>query len=202
MVNTLLNLHIAESCRRITVTGAGALHTATIAKGAGYSADYVLRGSQILIERCSTKGDGSCFVDSQNAGSSLNVILNCTFLGKGHIQPHARWSTSMLVDNCHVPGGGIEFINRGTGGSGHGWAMARGIAWNCTAMWFDMQQPPGCINCCIGCVDAPVSEPPSKKKTVVNDGFFSFGTSVLPKSLYLAQLKDRLGKKAVENIGY
>ncbi|NBZ95620.1 MAG: hypothetical protein EBR40_04210 [Proteobacteria bacterium] len=202
MNNTLVNVYIAESCRRITVSEAVALHTSTIEKGAGYPADYVLRGSQILIDRCSTKGDGSFFVDAQNAGSNLNAVLNCTFVGGGAIQPHARWSTSMLADNCHVPDGGIEYINRGTCGSGHGWAMAWGVAWNCTAQRFDIQQPPGCINWCIGCVEIPNLEKPSRKKPKINEGFFSFGTPVLPKSLYLAQLKDRLGEQAVKNIGY
>jgi hypothetical protein len=202
MNNTLVNVYIAENCRRITVTRSVALHSSTIQKGAGYPADYVLRGSQILIDRCSTKGEGSFFVDAQNAASTLNVVLNCTFLGGGAIQPHARWSTSMLADNCHVPDGGIEFINRGTCGSGHGWAMAWGVAWNCTAQRFDIQQPPGCINWCIGCVETPNPATPSRKRPTVNEGFVSFGTHVLPKSLYLAQLRDRLGDEALRNIGY
>ena len=30
-----------------------------------------------------------------------NVILNCTFRGQGsRVQPHMRWSTGLLVDNC------------------------------------------------------------------------------------------------------
>ena len=200
MKDTLNNVQVMDHARRVTVEGTNAFHTATVAKGAGYPADYTVRGTQILLDRCSSTGHGSFYVTTANTQSSLNVILNCNFYGDngdgGAIQPHARWSTAMLVDGCNVPDGKIEFINRGTAGSGHGWAMGWGVAWNCTAKTLNFQQPPGVVNWCIGCKGE------LDKKTGLTDGYFSLGTPVLPKSLYLAQLKDRLGDDALKNIGY
>jgi hypothetical protein len=200
MKDTLGNIQVMDHARRVTIEGANAFHTATVAKGAGYPADFTLRGTQILFDRSSSTGHGSFYVTTANTQSNLNVVLNCNFYGTdgdgGAIQPHARWSTAMLVDNCNVPDGKIEYINRGTSGSGHGWAMCWGVAWNCTAKSFNMQQPPGDINWCIGC------KGDLDKKTGLNDGFSSFGTPVLPKSLYLAQLSERLGADALKNIGY
>jgi hypothetical protein len=200
MKDTLNNVQVMDHARRITVEGTNAFHTATVAKGAGYPADYTLRGTQILLDRSSSTGHGSFYVTTANTQSYLNVILNCNFYGDngdgGAIQPHARWSTAMLVDGCNVPDGKIEFINRGTAGSGHGWAMGWGVAWNCTAKILNFQQPPGVINWCIGC------KGDLDKKTGLTDGYFSLGTSVLPKSLYLAQLRDRLGDAALKNICY
>jgi hypothetical protein len=200
MKDTLGNILALDHSRRITLENANAFHTATVAKGAGYPADYTLRGTQILLDRSSSTGHGSFYVTTANTQSYLNVVLNCNFYGDhgdgGAIQPHARWSTAMLVDGCNVPDGKIEFINRGTAGSGHGWAMGWGVAWNCTAKILNFQQPPGVINWCIGC------KGDLDKKTGLTDGFFSYGTPVVPKNLYLAQLQERLGASALKNMGY
>ena len=197
MNDTLNNVIATDNSRRVTIEGVDAFHSATVERGAGYPADFTIRGTQILFNRCSSTGDGSFFVATMNCPSMLNAVLNCTFLGKGAIQPHGRWSTALLLDNCRLADGKIEYINRGTCGSGHGWTMGWGVAWNCVAKAFDIQQPPGAMNWCIGCTNTPGGEKPA-----INDGFSSFGKPVLPKSLYLAQLRDRLGEQALKNIGY
>ena len=79
------------------------------------------------------------------------VVLNCIFHGHGAIQPHMRWATGLLVDNCQVPEGGIDLMNRGIMGSGHGWTIGWSVVWNCTAKTFVIQQPPGSMNWAIGC---------------------------------------------------
>ncbi|MEI6491625.1 MAG: hypothetical protein WCO94_03670 [Verrucomicrobiota bacterium] len=188
---------IFSNARRITLLNINALHTATVEKGAGYPADFTLRGSQVLIDRCSSKGDGAFFVDTAHAPATLNAALNCVFEGKGAIQPHQRWSTGLLIDSCKLPAGKIEFINRGTSGSGHGWAIGWAVAWNCTAVILEMNQPPGSMNWCIGCTGE------MKKGTLPDSPWLSsLDKPVEPSSLYLAQLRERLGQQAVTNIGY
>ena len=198
MQDTLVNVRVATRARRITLKGIDAVHSATVQKGAGYSADFVICGSQTLLDRCTSCGDNSFYVATMDASASLNAVLNCSFTGNGAIQPHMRWSTALLLDGCDLQGGRIEFINRNTAGSGHGWAMGWGVAWNCKAKLLDIQQPPGAINWCIGCIGTLDTKHHASK----NDGFASFGTPVLPKSLYLAQLRQRLGEEALKNIGY
>ncbi len=190
-------VRVLGGARRITIQSVHATHTASVAKGAGYPSDFTLVGSQVLIDRCTSSGDGAFYVATLNSGAVLNVALNCTFEGKGGIQPHMRWSTGLLLDGCHLPDGKIDFINRGTAGSGHGWAVGWAVAWNCTAKLFDVQQPPGAINWCIGCIGG------LKQGAVEKSPWLSsHGTHVLPKSLYLAQLRERLGDSALESIGY
>ena len=106
-----------------------------------------------------------------------------------------RWSTALLIDGCSVPQGEIDFLNRGVMGSGHGWAIGWGVAWNCTAKKLTIMQPPGAINWCIGC--AGPDTPPAP-----NPGISSYGKAVSPRSLYLAQLQNRLGAQALKNIDY
>ena len=197
MHDALGNVAVDAGARRITITGAHAFHSATVEKGAGYPADYFIKGSQILLDRCTSQGDGSFYVATLNSEAVLNVALNCTFEGKGSIQPHMHWSTGLLIDSCHLPDGRIDFINRHTAGSGHGWAIGWAVAWNCAAKSLDVQQPPGAMNWCIGCTGE------LKKSSSQNGPWLSSrGTPVVPSSLYLTQLRERLGESALKNIGY
>ena len=71
------------------------------------------------------------------------------------------------------------------------------MAWNVNSPFLLVQQPPGAINWCIGCIGTPV----------IIDGtpngiFDSPGKMVQPASLYLQQLRDRIGPDALRNIGY
>jgi hypothetical protein len=104
-----------------------------------------------------------------------------------------RWATGLLIDSTEIPMGAIEFINRGTAGSGHGWAIGWAVAWNSNAASLNIQQPPGAQNWAIGTSGSAGSS------TGTID---SPGTRVAPDSLYLRQLCERLGPEAVRAIGY
>jgi hypothetical protein len=133
------------------------------------------------------------------------VLLNCTFHGDGRAEAHMRWSTGMLYDNCQVPAGGLDFRNRGTMGSGHGWSMGWGVAWNCVAKDYVIQNPPGAVNWMIGCIgpNKLLPRPGAADGLPLPAGIVdSPGKPVPPQSLYLAQLRERLGPEALKNIGY
>ncbi len=195
MRETLNNVQVWGGCRRITITGAHSYHNSTVEKGAGYPADISIRGSQVLVDRCSSHGLGGFYVATLNQAAMLNVVLNCTFEGQGSIQPHMHWSTGLLIDSCTIPDGRIDLINRHSSGSGHGWAIGWGIVWNGTVKHLQIQMPPGALNLTIGCKGEP-------HKTHSKESFFSANEPVTPASLYLAQLRERLGDAAVKNIGY
>ena len=195
MRETLNNVQVWGGCRRITITEAHSYHNSTVEKGAGYPADISIRGSQVLVDRCSSHGLGGFYVATLNQAAMLNVVLNCTFEGTGSIQPHMHWSTGLLIDSCTIPDGRIDLINRQSSGSGHGWAIGWGVAWNCNVKYLQIQTPPGAPNLAIGCKGEP-------HKTFSKDAFMSNNQPVTPASLYLAQLRERLGEAAVKNIGY
>jgi hypothetical protein len=173
--------------------------------GASKPTDFSIEGSQILLDRCSITGGNMYFVWTTSLNPGPNVLLNCTFTGQGsRVQPHMRWSTGVLVDNCKVPEGGIDFMNRGAMGSGHGWTMGWAVAWNCIAKNYVIQNPPGVMNWAIGCIGRRQLKPrPFDSGPILPEGVFdSPGTPVAPQSLYLAQLAERLGQQAMQNIGY
>lgn len=170
-------------------------------------ADFAGNGSQILYDRCTGMGDSTFYIATQAGEQGPVVALHCRFLGNGHIQPHQRWSTGLLIDNCDVPGGGIDMMNRGEMGTGHGWPIGWSVVWNSTAQSFAMNTPPGSMIWSIGNRGQetnpafPVFDG-SKREPLAPATIESTGKPVQPQSLYLEQLKERLGSEALRNIGY
>lgn len=190
--------------RRITLQQVNVIRKA-LHQGASKPAEFAPNGGQILLDRCSVEGDNIWFAALGAGQTGPIVFLNCTFKGNGRIEGHQRWSTGILLDNCSLPNGGIDFKNRGSMGSGHGWGTAWSVAWNCTAKSYVNQLPPGTYNWVIGSKgeSTPLRRPFNQSGPTLPVGIFdSHNISVTPQSLYLAQLKERLGNTALQNIGY
>ncbi|MDH4238278.1 MAG: hypothetical protein OEW48_01820 [Phycisphaerae bacterium] len=194
---------VSISGRRITLERVAVNRTVPNI-GASKPAEFAPNASQVLLDRCSGNGDNIWHVATGGRHTGPIVLLNCTFRGTGRVEGHQRWTTGMLLDNCRVPEGGIDFKNRGSMGSGHGWGTGWSVAWNCTARDYVIQQPPGAMNWAIGCIgrSKPTPRPFDSKPNLPVGTFDSPGIPVEPQSLYLAQLAERLGPQAVKNIGY
>ena len=195
---------ISVTGRRITVEDIDLKHDSA-SLGAAKPADINGSGPQLLFNRCSSTCDNVFFFGTGAKVTGPIVLLNCVFHGHGWIQPHQRWATGLLIDGCEVPDGGIDFMNRGEMGSGHGWAIGWAVAWNCRAKSYLNQRPPGAANWVIGCLGEKQQGPMpfDKGGPLLPEGIYdSYGQAVAPESLYLAQLRERLGAKAVMNIGY
>jgi hypothetical protein len=172
--------------------------------GASKPAEFAPNAGQILLNRCSSYGDNIWHVGTGAQVAGPIVMLNCTFGGSGHIEGHQRWTTGILLDNCTIREGGIDLKNRGSMGSGHGWGSAWSVVWNCDAKSYVVQQPPGAYNWLIGSygTNIPTARPFDQSPTLPLGVSDSPGVKVMPESLYLRQLEERLGKQALRNIGY
>ncbi|WP_343302934.1 hypothetical protein AAHN97_15395 [Chitinophaga niabensis] len=202
--NTINSISVSDA-KRVTLSGINIYHE-TPTKGAAKPADLNGSGSQILFNQCNIQGDNVFYFATGAKVSGPIVLLNCTFLGNGWIQPHQRWATGVLVDECNVPDGGIDFMNRGIMGSGHGWSIGWAVAWNCKAKTYLNQQPPGAANWVIGSLGEKTKRPipfETMDKPALPEGYYdAHNTPVAPASLYLEQLSQRLGPEALVNIGY
>lgn len=112
--------------------------------------------------------------------------------------PPANRITAGLLVACTTMSRQISPFRRQWMGSGHGWAGANYVAWNCEGPLV-CQRPPTAQNWAIG----QIGEKQPGAFAPRPDGYWeSQGRRVEPRSLYLQQLEDRLGKMAVKNIGY
>ncbi|MGO4517515.1 hypothetical protein AB4Y89_17105 [Terriglobus sp. 2YAB30_2] len=198
---------IGKDARRITVQQVDVTQSKPIV-GNAKPADFSANGTQVLFDRCSATGDSVFYIAVGPGMQGPNVVLHCVFHGNGHIQPHQRWSTGILIDSCQVPEGGIDLMNRGAMGSGHGWTMGWGVLWNNVAKSYLVQMPPGAANWAIGnrgeqiLGKLPTFDPGPELPMLPQGIIDSQETPVAPESLYLEQLKQRLGAQALHNIGY
>jgi hypothetical protein len=207
IIDTTEAIVIGKDARRITVERVDVTQSIPI-QGAAKPADFSANGTQILFDRCSATGDNVFYIAVGPGMQGPNVVLNCIFHGNGHVQPHQRWSTGILIDSCQVPEGGIDLMNRGAMGSGHGWTMGWGVAWNNIAKSYLIQMPPGSANWAIGnrgeqtLGKTPTFDPGPGLPILPQGIIESQDTPVAPASLYLEQLRERLGTQALKNIGY
>ena len=207
LVNTTNGMSVDAGSERMTFLECSVVQEVAVTSSAK-PADFACNGSQILFDRCTGSGDSTFYFVTQAGQQGPVVLLHCRFLGNGRIEPHQRWSTGLLVDNCEVPGGGIDLMNRGEMGSGHGWAIGWSVVWNSSAQELGMNQPPGSMIWSIGNrgdqTDPafPVFDGGPQRAPLMPATIDSPGVPVKPDSLYLAQLRERLGERAVRNIGY
>jgi hypothetical protein len=191
---------IGPGAKRLTLTNVRITHSAAHS-GSAAPADFTLQGTQILLDRCSVTGEGTWPVATLSGATGPLVVLNFT-ADRGGVAPDRPWATGLLVDGGKFPGGtermpGVAFSNRADAGSVHGWGIGWSVAWNFSSPFLLVQQPPGALNWCIGCIGTPVT-----LGDTPNGIFDSPGKTVLPSSLYLQQLRDRLGPDALRSIGY
>ncbi|MFL5772582.1 MAG: hypothetical protein ACJ75F_05460 [Flavisolibacter sp.] len=200
ILNTVNSVSITG--RRITIDHVNIIHTVPTI-GAAKPADLNGSGQQLLFNQCTIVGDNLFFFGTGAKVTGPVVLLNCIFKGNGWIQPHQRWATGLLIDGCSVPDGGIDFMNRGEMGSGHGWAIGWAVAWNCSAKSYLNQMPPGAANWVIGCRGEKQQRAmPFETQPLLQEGIYdSHGSKVSPESLYRAQLAERLGKGALSPKG-
>ena len=191
---------IGPGAKRLTLTNIRATHSKAHAGSAAgsrpaTSADFSIAGTQILLDRCKVTGEGTWPVVAESDATGPIVVLNFT-ADHGGVAPREGWATGLLVDGGKFPGGtelrpGVAFSSGAT--AEIGWA----VAWNVSSPFLLVQQPPGALNWCVGCAGTPVTIGDTP-----NGIFDARGKTVVPGSLYLYQLHDRLGPDALGNIGY
>lgn len=171
----------------ITVTDCSSLEPVSQITG-GRRYPFSINGGQLcLVQRCYSDGGRHAFVFGSRVPGP-NVFLQCkSERDYATSEPHHRWSVGGLYDNVVAQ---IAFQDRGSMGTGHGWAGANYVAWNCEGTLV-CQQPPTAQNFAIGFVGK--REPGAYKRP--SGWWESEGAHVEPRSLYLQQLKDRLGKQ-------
>ena len=191
---------IGPGAKRLTLTNVRVTHSATHSGSAGYARRFALQGTQILLDRCRVTGDGKWPVVTESEATGPLVVLNFT-ADHGGVGPDQCWRQGCWWMAVNFPAGprvgrasplvaALHWIGQRVGSR---WA----VAWNVSSPFLLVQQPPGALNWCVGCIGTTVTN-----GGTANGIFDSLGKTVVPGSLYLYQLHDRLGPDAAGNIGY
>jgi hypothetical protein len=128
---------------------------------------------------------------------SGNVFLDCKATNPySSSEPHENWANGGVYDNVQAPLTARFWKNINIG-----WAGANTVFWNCEGA-FLVQKPPTAQNYTFGHigVNAVVFNIPLQDTTKENGHIESLDRHVTPRSLYLTQLRERLGDAAVRNI--
>mgnify|MGYP001274331900 CR=1 FL=1 len=164
------------------------------------------RGAQlVLFERCHATNARHAFICNGATLDSGNVFLDCSNdRSYGPSEAHRRWSQGLLFDGLTTTNprpesaqvGILGLYCRGSWGDAHGWAAVHSVAWNCDTAGARLivQKPPAAQNYAIGGAGKTTGKmffahPPGYLEGVNRPG-------LEPRSLYRAQLAERLRAKA------
>jgi len=165
----------------------------------GYRYNFsTYHAQQILFRECFTSHARHAFVCNGTSLDSGIVILDSVIdHPKTSAEGHRRWSTAILFDNVTTTNRDtsdiIRLYNRNTYGTGHGWAAAHSVVWASNASTggkIVVQQPPTAQNYAIGCFGTVTGSGPFAGPAGFIEGSNRAGLE--PRSLYLAQVADRL----------
>ncbi|MDR2911665.1 MAG: hypothetical protein LBV47_09960 [Bacteroidales bacterium] len=186
-------IHAANGTKWITIQDCESWEPVSIRAGARRFT-FQLSGQLSFVQRCFSQKGRHSFVNG--TGSSGNVFLDCEAINPfSTSEPHSQWLTGLLYDNVKAP------LSARLWTQGIGWAGANNVFWNCEGDYM-MQKPPTAQNYSFGHIgiNSVIFNTVLQDRTKPNGHLESMDKHVTPRSLYLSQLKERLGEQAVKNI--
>lgn len=144
---------------------------------------FFTAGQQTLFQRCYAEYGMHDFATGFCAPGP-NAFVQCeskqSYSFSGGID---SWASGVLFDVVYIDGNAISYLNRGQDGQGAGWNIANSVLWNCSAARIDCYQPPSAQNWAFG-----------SWSQFAGDGYWAeSNNNIQPRSLYYAQLKERIG---------
>ena len=140
--DTISSLDVGAGSSRVTIQRVSHSHSvATLGPPSpGTSATTELR-------RCSTDAPATATMSFTSSPTvATRVPTSCStapFAATDTFNPTCAGPRDYWWTVARCRRAAIDLMNRGIMGSGHGWAMGWGVAWNCMAKSFVIQQPPG-----------------------------------------------------------
>lgn len=186
---------------------------------------YINGGQMCLFLRCYSSHHRHQFVLGASVAGPNAFVDGAGDMQLAACEPHHRWSAGCLWDNIVLrgPAAALMAANRGNMGTGHGWAGAQMVFWNCAAPIILVMQPPTAQNFAIGIqrskvaddkqtqqarektftnvVNASLSDMKLKEGPMNGTGWIeSESAEASPASLFYQQLYSRLGMQGVSNV--
>lgn len=143
------------------------------------------KGQQVLFQRCyAEQGYHDFAVGFMAAGP--NAFVQCESVDAWNFSGAVdSWASGVLFDIVNVEGQALRFSNRGQDGQGAGWTAANSVFWQSSAALVENQKPPTAQNWAFG-----------TWAQFQGNGFWDQSNEhIQPRSLYYAQLAQRLGEE-------
>lgn len=179
---------VYETASRITVEDCMSFEPVSeIAAWRRYT--FFTSGQQCLFQRLYAEygyhdfGTGFC-------AAGPNAFVQC----ESHL-PHSfsgaidSWASGVLFDIVNVDGNALSFRNREMNDYGAGWTAANSMFWQCSAARIECYSPPGAENWAFG----------AWAQFAGNGYWNSANEHIKPRSLFYAQLEERLGSEHVDD---
>ncbi|WP_291036186.1 DUF6298 domain-containing protein [Dyadobacter sp. 50-39] len=177
---------VYESASKVTVEDCKSLEPVSEIAGQRRNT-FFTQGGQTLFQRCYAEYGMHDFATGYMAPGP-NAFVQCeSRLPNGFSGAIDSWASGVLFDIVNVDGNALSFKNRGQDGQGAGWTAANSVFWQCAASRIENFAPPGTQNFAFGAWAA-----------FAGDGFWeNVNEHIQPRSLYFAQLAERLGKQVL-----
>lgn len=174
---------VYETARRVTVEDCLSLEPVSEEAAARRNSFFTM-GQQTLFRRLYAEHGYHDF-STGFCAAGPNAFVQCaSHLPLRFSGAADSWASGLLFDLVDVDGQNLSFMNRGQDAQGAGWCAANSLFWQCSASRIDCQAPPGANNWAYGCW-AQFSG---------NGAWSAVNNHISPRSLFHAQLAERLGK--------
>lgn len=146
---------------------------------------FYTEGQQTLFQRCYSEFGYHDFAVGGFGTAGPNAFVQCEshmpFENSGAI---GSWATGVLFDIVNIDGAALSYNNREQGGRGAGWTAGNSVFWESSASKIECYSPPTALNWAFGVWG----------QFAGNGIWKDVNGHVSPRSLFYAQLENRLGK--------
>jgi len=177
-------VNIRESVKRVTVEDCKS--TAPVSEIGGQRRyTFMTSGQQCLFQRDYAEFGYHDFAVGYCAAGP-NAFVQCeSHLPYSFSGPIDSWASGVLFDIVNVDGQALSYKNLEQDGQGAGWNAANSVFWQCSAARVDNYEPPTAHNWAFG-----------TWAQFAGNGYWTMSNEqIQPRSLYYAQLKERIGDK-------
>ncbi len=173
-----------ETTSRVTIEDCISLHPVSEIAGQRRNTFFTM-GQQTLFLRCYAENGNHDF-STGFCAAGPNAFVQCESVFPHNFSGAAdSWATGVLFDIVNVDGQALSFKNREQDGQGAGWTAANSMFWQCTAGRIECFSPPTAQNFAYG----------AWAQFAGNGIWYEANSQINPRSLFFAQLAERLGKK-------
>ena len=149
---------------------------------------FFTMGQQTLFLRCYAEYGYHDFATGFMAAGP-NAFVQCeAYLPNNFSGPIDSWTSGVLYDIVSIDGQALGFKNRGQNLQGAGWTAGGSMLWQCSAARIQCFAPPTTQNWAYG----------TWGQFAGNGLWYEANSHIRPRSLFFAQLAERLGKNRMD----